>query len=111
MAGVIVIEKSIPANTTDPNVYAGSQFSQLGAPSLLSIAAAGHATGLIVSLNVGNRIICEPSAPVIKTSMPTVPDEFYFNAGGLPGEIVQCRVQNTTGNPIVFRSICQIADA
>ena len=111
MSGVIVKEVPIAANATVDNIYAGSQFALLSVPSLLSIATTGNVTGLVVSHNIGNRIISEPSPPPVATVMPKVPDDFFFNAGGLPGETVQCRVQNTTGAPITVRSVCQIADA
>ncbi len=107
--GVIVREQSIGANSTVENVFAGSQFEIMTDPSIISIGETAAATGLISSLNVGARMLKEAAPPVIRTAMPVQPDDFFFNAPALPQDRLQARVQNTTGGPITYRVVAQVA--
>lgn len=108
--GVIVIEKSIAANTTDPNILSGSQFTTISSPTILSAAMSAAATGVLMSMNVGGRIVVEPSAAIVATVMPKIPDDFYYTTGALTAETLQIRAQNTTGGAIVVRAVVQLAD-
>ena len=110
-AGMIVKETSIALTSTTANILAGSQFALLTEPSVISVGVTGNVTGLLVTINCGNRIIAESFAPPVATVMPVIPDNFFFTFPGLPGETIQITVQNTTGAGITVRAVVQIATA
>lgn len=107
--GVIVREISVPGNTTVENVFSGSQFEIMTDPSIISLGETASATGLVTSINVGARLLKEAAPPVIRTSMPVQPDDFFYNAPALPQDRLQARIQNTTGGALTYRIVAQIA--
>ena len=110
-AGNIVKETSVAANTTNSNILSGSQFTLVTEPSVVSVGVTGSATGLLVSINCGARLVVEPSAPPVATVMPVIPDNFFYTFPALPGEQLQIIAQNTTGGALTVRAVVQIAAA
>lgn len=111
MSGVIQKETSVAAAGSNDNLVSGSAFEYLRAPSLVSIGLVASATGGFATIQIGPTILLEESPPTVKTSMPTVPDDFLYQAYGAPGDRLVIRVRNPTGGAITFRTVVQVTDA
>ena len=105
---VIQKETSIAANATLDNAISGSSFEFLRRNSVVSIAAVGSATGLVASIQSGSDIVLEEAPLLIKTTMPTIPDDFYYNDVGVAGDRLVIRVRNTTAGALTVRVIVQV---
>jgi hypothetical protein len=104
MAKVTVqLAVTVVANTTTENVLAGNRFER--APFLAKgiLLCAGSAAGLQAELNVGGRSVTPPTTVNAQNRLPVVPDD-TLTADWLVdrGELIQIRVQNTTGGNLVF---------
>lgn len=104
-------ETSIAANTTVENIFSGSAFEFARQNSVLQMSAVGSATGLVATIQVGSRVVMEESPLAIKTTMPIIPDDFYYTEGVLQNERIILRVRNTTAGALVCRSIAQLQAA
>lgn len=105
---VIQKEINVPANSTIENIFSGSAFEFARANSVLQMALVGAATGLVGTIQVGSRVVMEESALAIKTTMPIIPDDFYYTEGVLQNERIIARVRNTTAAAVTVRSIAQL---
>jgi len=105
---MILREVTVGANATNENIIAGSAFEFARGRGVLSVGIAGAATGLVGTIQVGARVVLEESPLAIKTTMPIIPDDFYYTEGVLQNERIIARVRNTTAAPIVCRSIAQL---
>jgi len=110
MAKTIQREQSIAANTTVDNIFTGSQFEFIRRDSILSMAVVGSATGLVATFQVGSDLVLEESPILIRTGMPVIPDDFYYQTGGIAGDRVGLRVRNTTGGALTVRTILQVQE-
>lgn len=110
MSGVIQKETSVAAGASNDNLWSGSAFEYARAPGVVSIGVTASATGGFVTLQAGPSIILEESPPVVKTTMPVVPDDFLYTAAIAPGDRLVCRVRNPTGGALTFRAVAQITD-
>jgi hypothetical protein len=110
MPAVIQRETSIAANTTNDNVISGSAFEYARVPSVASIACVGAATGLFATIQAGPTIVLEESPVLIRTTMPVIPDDFYYTAALAPGDRIVVRVRNSTGAAVVARTVVQLAE-
>ena len=105
---VIQKELSIAANSANENILSGSAFEFLRGNSVVSIGLAGSATGLVANIQSGADIILEESDILVKTTMPTIPDDMYYNDVGVQGDRLVVRVRNTTGGALTVRAIVQV---
>jgi hypothetical protein len=105
---VLQKEISVPANTTIENIYSGSAFEFARQNSVLQMALVGSATGLVGTVQVGARVVLEESPLSIKTSMPIIPDDFYYTEGVLANERIIARIRNTTAGALTVRSVCTL---
>lgn len=105
---VLQRETSIAANTTVENIFSGSAFEFARANSVLQMAVCGSATGLVATIQVGSRVVLEESPLSIKSTMPIIPDDFYYTEGVLQNERIICRVRNTTAGALTCRAIAQL---
>lgn len=105
---VIQKEVSIAANDSNENILSGSSFEFLRANSVVSIGMTGSATGLVANIQSGADIVLEESPLLVKTSMPTIPDDMYYNDVGVQGDRLVVRVRNTTGAALTVRLVAQI---
>ena len=104
----IVKEESVAANETVANLISGSSFEFLRGNAVVSIAIVGSATGLVASIQSGSDIVLEEAPLLVKTTMPTIPDDFYFNDVGVSGDRLVIRVRNTTAGALTVRAIVQV---
>lgn len=107
---VIVRLTSVAANAIDDNVISGSAFEFARGNILVSLGVAQSATGLFVTLNAGSDIVAEEFEPIIKTTYPLIPDEFYFNEVSVQGDRLVVRARNSTGGALTLRTIVQITN-
>lgn len=105
---VIQKEVSVAANSAVENILSGSAFEFLRGNAIVSIGLAGSATGLVANIQSGADIVLEESPIVVKASMPTIPDEMYYNDVGVMGDRLVVRVRNTTGGALTIRAIVQV---
>lgn len=105
---VIQKEISVAANSAVENILSGSAFEFLRGNAIVSIGLAGSATGLVANIQSGADIVLEESPIVVKTSMPTIPDEMYYNDVGVMGDRLVVRVRNTTAGALTIRAIVQV---
>lgn len=107
---VITREVTIPANSTNDNVFSGSAFEFIRQPSVVSVGITAAAVGLFAYLQSGADIIAEEFTPPVQTRFPIVPDEFYYSDFAAPGDRMVLRVRNSTGAGIICRAIAQITE-
>ena len=105
---VIQKEISVPANDANENILAGSAFEFLRGNSVVSVGLAGSATGLVANIQSGADIVLEESPLLVKTAMPTIPDDMYYNDVGVQGDRLVIRVRNTTAGALTVRAIVQV---
>lgn len=105
---VIQKEVTVVANTTNDNLISGSSFEFLRRNSIVSIGIVGSATGLVASIQSGSDIVLEEAPILVKTTMPTVPDDMYYNDAGVAGDRLVLRIRNTTAGDLVVRAIVQV---
>lgn len=110
MSGVIQKETSVAAGAVNDNLFSGSAFEYARAPGIVSIGVVASATGGFVTIQAGPTIILEESPPTVKTSMPTVPDDFLYTAAMAPGDRLVLRARNPTAGALTFRTVAQITD-
>ncbi len=101
-------ELSVGANATVDNLISGSSFEFLRGNAVVSIALAGSATGLVASIQSGSDIVLEEAPLLVKTTMPTIPDDFYYNDVGVAGDRLVLRIRNTTAGALTVRRIVQV---
>ena len=105
---VIQKEVSVGANAVVDNILSGSSFEFLRSNAVVSIGLTGSATGLVANIQSGADIILEESPLLVKTTMPTVPDDMYYNDVGVQGDRLVIRVRNTTAGALTVRNITQV---
>lgn len=101
-------EQSVAANTTVENIFSGSAFEFARQNSLLNMGVTGSATGLVVTIQVGSRVVLEESPIQISTTFPLLQDTFYYSEGVLANERIICRVRNTTAGALTCRVVAQL---
>jgi 3-hydroxymyristoyl/3-hydroxydecanoyl-(acyl carrier protein) dehydratase len=109
MSGVIQKETSVAAGAVNDNIFSGSAFEYVRSPGVVSIGAVASATGGFITIQAGPTLILEESPPSIKATMPTVPDDFLYQAAVVPGDRLVLRFRNPTGGALVLRAVAQIA--
>jgi len=105
---VIQKEVSIAASSANENILSGSAFEFLRGNAIVSIGLTGSATGLVANIQSGADIVLEESPLAVKTTMPTIPDDMYYNDVGIQGDRLVIRVRNTTAGALTVRAIVQV---
>lgn len=105
-----VIQKlvSIPANSANENILAGSAFEFLRSNAVVSIGVVGGAAGLVANIQSGADIVLEESDLAVSTDFPIIPDEMYYNDVGVQGDRLVIRVRNTTAGALDVRAMVQV---
>lgn len=110
MSGVIQKETSVAAGAANDNLLSGSAFEYARTRGVVSIGVVASVTGGFITIQAGPTLILEESPPTVKTSMPTVPDDFLYNAAVAPGDRLVIRARNPTGGAVTFRAVVQLTD-
>jgi hypothetical protein len=101
----IIRETSVPANSSNPNLFDGSTFELARQRSVLSFGTSQAATGNFHTLNVGSDVVVEEFIPPILTRYPIIPDEFYAQDVAEAGDRIVLSVRNSTGGALVNRAV------
>lgn len=101
-------EVSVAAGDVVDNLFSGSVFEYMRAPGIVSAAIVAAATGTFVTINSGPDVILEESPPMVLTTMPIIPDHFYYTWGAAAGDRLVARVRNPTGGAVVHRAVANI---
>lgn len=109
MMPMIMVEASIAAGASNPNLYTGSAFEFARARGVVSIGIAQSATGMFATLQAGADIIAEEFSLPILTRYPIIPDEMYFTDVVETGDRIVARVRNPTGGALTARSVVQMS--
>lgn len=105
---VIQKEISVGANAVNDNILSGSAFEFLRGNAIVSVGLTGSATGLVANIQSGADIVLEESPILVKTTMPTIPDDMYYNDVGTLGDRLVIRIRNTTGGALTVRAVVQV---
>lgn len=105
---MIMVETSVAAGASNPNLYTGSAFEFARANGIVSIGVAQSATGMFCTLQAGADIIAEEFMMPILTRYPILPDEMYFTDAVVSGDRLVARVRNPTGGALTARSVVQM---
>lgn len=106
----IVKEVTVGAGAVNDNLFAGSAYEFANRNRVASIGVTAAATGTFATLQSGPDIIAEEFAPIVKTVMPVVPDDFYFNDVMSIGDRLVLRVRNPTGAGVIHRAVANLTD-
>jgi hypothetical protein len=101
-------ELPVPANGVLDNILTGSAFEFLRQNSVISMGVVGQATGLFATITSGSDVVLEESPLLVKGTMPTIPDDMYYNDFGAPGDRLVIKVRNSTGAIINVRAVVNV---
>jgi hypothetical protein len=101
----IQVEKTVAANSSDPNIFLGSAFEYSRGRMLLSLGVTAAATGTFTTIQSGADIVLEESPTYIATQFPIVPDQMFYNDVMEPMDRLRVNVRNGTGGDIVVRGL------
>lgn len=101
-------ETSVAAGAVLDNLLSGSAFEYMRGNGVVSAAIVAAATGTFVTIQSGPDVILEESPPMVLTTMPIVPDHFYYNWAAAAGDRLLLRVRNPTAGAIVHRCVANI---
>lgn len=106
----IVKEVSVAAGAVNDNVFAGSAYEFASRRRVASVGLTAAATGTFATLQSGPDIVAEEFAPIVKTVMPVIPDDFFFNDVMDLGDRLVLRVRNPTGGAVIHRAVANLTD-
>lgn len=99
---IMTATASLGANTTEPNALSGKSKEFVTEPSVVSIAACGSATGLNVTVIIGDEVVIDDQPIGAQNHFPVVPDDVLAQGGGFPGDRIVVKVRNTTGGALTY---------
>lgn len=105
---VMQFETSVAATSSNSNLVSGSAFEFARTRQVVSLAIVAAATGTFVTIQSGSDVILEESPPMVLTTMPIIPDHFYYNDVMEAGDRLKVAVRNPTGGAVVHRLIVQV---
>lgn len=101
-------ETSVAAGATNPNLFSGSAFEYPERNAVVSLGVTAAATGTFVTVQAGGEVVLEESAPIVKTTMPVIPDDFALNFAVAAGRRLIVAARNPTGGAVIHRAIAQL---
>lgn len=93
---------SIPANSVNDNVIAGSQFEFLPYNAALRFALNGSATGLVADVYSGQDVLAEQMSVNTLNRVPINPDDFLLTDVAAGGERIKLRVRNLSAGALTL---------
>jgi len=107
---VIQRQVTIPANSTNENIIAGSQYEFARRRCVISGGINASAAGLVANINSGGDVVMEQFPVKVQAQYPVIPDDFVFQDVMEVGDRLSIPVQNTTGAGVIALVIIQIQD-
>lgn len=106
---VIKRETSIPANGTVDNIFTGSIYEFLPWNAAIDMGVTADATGLVATFTSGSDVIIEESpVDILANLFPVIPDNMGIQDVAAGGERLVLKIRNTTGAPIISRTLARI---
>ena len=106
----IVREVTVAAGGQNDNVFSGSAYEFANRRRVASIGLTAAATGTFATLQSGPDVVAEEFAPIVKTVMPVIPDDFFFNDVMDAGDRLVLRIRNPTGAGVIHRAVANLTD-
>lgn len=106
----IVKETSVGIGAVVDNMFAGSAYEFANRRRVASVGLTAAATGSFATLQSGPDIVAEEFAPIVKTVMPVIPDDFFFNDVMDLGDRLVLRIRNPTAGAIIHRAVANLTD-
>jgi len=98
--------QSVAANTTIANALASKTQEFLTRDSILQFAVNAAAVGMNATIIVGDTVVVEDQEVSAINRMGIFPDDFVYQAAGMPNDRLVVKLHNTTGAAIVaFTSV------
>lgn len=101
----IQVEVSVAAAGTNTNIFNGSAFEYSRGRQALSLGVVAAATGSFITIQSGSDVILEESPPLVLTTMPVIPDHFFYNDIMEQFDRLRVQVRNPTAGAIIHRAI------
>lgn len=101
-------EVSVGIGAVVENALSGSVFEYMRQPGIVSAAVVAAATGTFVTINSGPDVVLEESPPMVLTTMPIIPDHFYYTWGAAQGDRLVIRLRNPTAGAVIHRVVTNI---
>jgi len=101
-------ETSVGAGLSNPNLFTGSAFEYPERNAIVSLGVTAAATGTFITVQAGGEVVLEESAPIVKTVMPVIPDDFVLNFAAVQGRRLIVAVRNPTGGAVIHRAVAQL---
>lgn len=105
---VMQFETSVAAGGSNNNFISGSAFEFARQRQVVSIGVVISATGAFLTIQSGSDVILEESPPMVLTTMPIIPDHFFYNDVMEIGDRLKIAGRNPTGGAITYRGIIQV---
>lgn len=107
-----VIQKQIviPANSTNENIIAGSQYEFARRRCVISGGITCNTAGVKGNINSGGDVVMEQFDIKVQAAYPVIPDDFVFQDVMEVGDRLSIPVQNPTGGAVTVFAIIQIQD-
>src|SRR5262245_37819406 len=106
---VMQVEPSVGAGATNTNVFNGSAFEIARGRQAASIAVTAAATGSFITIQSGADVVLEESPPMVLTTMPIIPDHYYYNDVMEALDRLRVQVRNPTGGAIIHRAVAMLS--
>lgn len=101
-------EVSVAAGATNPNLFTGSAFEYPERNAVVSLGITAAAAGTFVTVQAGGEVVLEESAPIVRTAMPVIPDDYTLNFAIAQGRRLIAAVRNPTGGAVIHRAVAQL---
>jgi hypothetical protein len=105
---VMQFETSVAAGASNNNFLSGSAFEFARQRQIVSLGIVAAATGTFVTIQSGSDVLLEESPPMVLTTMPIVPDHFFYNDVMEVGDRLKVAARNPTGGAVIHRGIVQV---
>lgn len=105
---VIRAETSIPANGSVKNIIADSIYEILPWNASVNVGNNAAATGILLTINSGSDTVLEESPSNVSADFPVIPDDMDVQDVAAQGEKLVITARNTTGAPILLRTLVQL---
>lgn len=93
---------SIAANTNVDDVIVNNVLSIANGIFLVEYGLVASATGLVLNLQVGTKIIAPGMLPSLANRFPIYPDDYLDRFGVIPGDRILLGARNTTAGALTL---------
>jgi hypothetical protein len=103
--------RSVAASAVVANVLSGKTFEFVNEPSIIRAGIIASAVGMFATIIVGAETVLEDQEISAANRMPVDPDDFAFEAGGIPGDRIVIKLRNSTAAAITVNTMVKVEPA